>query len=244
MNSIYEGRLENNGKPFNVRPLILEDLPSILTLQETVIAALEEKGVLQPLDSDEFQYILEGSGLMIGAFAEEELIAFRALLVPPVDQEDHLGRDFGLTEEELPHVIYQEISNVHPAYRGNGLQKKLAVLIMEELKKMKQPYIYVCCTVAPFNIPSLKDKFAQGMEIVSLKEKYNGLLRYTFMKKIHEQMQEGTNVVTIDMSDTAGQQALLKDGWRGCRMEHLDGEYVVHYWKNEADVHASDVTVS
>lgn len=231
MEIIYEGKLKKDGQLFSVRPLALENLQQILRLQESVIDSLEQKATLQPLTSEEFRYILEGNGLMIGAFVEGELIAFRALLVPPIDQEGHLGRDFGLTEEELHHVIYQEISNVHPDYRGNGLQKKLAVLIMEELRKIDKPYVYVCCTVAPFNIPSLKDKFEQGMEIVSLKEKYDGLLRYTFMKEIHEDKQQGTDIATIEMSDTAGQQALLKGGWSGFQMENRDGVYVVHYWK-------------
>ncbi|MDQ0245010.1 GNAT superfamily N-acetyltransferase [Bacillus fengqiuensis] len=231
MEIIYEGKLKKGGQLFSVRSLTLENLQQILRLQESVIESLEQKAVLQPLTLEEFQYILEGNGLMIGAFVKGELIAFRALLVPPIDQEGHLGRDFGLTEEELQQVIYQEISNVHPDYRGNGLQKKLAVLIMKELREMNKAYIYVCCTVAPFNIPSLKDKFEQGMEIVSLKEKYDGLLRYTFMKKIDEDKQRGTGITTIKMSDTAGQQALLKEGWSGFQMENRDGVYVVHYWK-------------
>lgn len=231
MGIIYEGRFKKNGQLFSVQPLALENLQQILNLQESVIAALEQKATLQPLSSEEFHYILEGNGLMIGAFVEGQLIAFRALLVPPIDQEGHLGRDFGLKEEELHHVIYQEISNVHPDYRGNGLQKKLAVLIMEELRKRDKSYAYVCCTVAPFNIPSLKDKFEQGMEIVSLKEKYDGLLRYTFMKKIHEDQQQGTEIITIKMSDTEGQQAVLKDGWSGFQMENQDGVYVVRYWR-------------
>ena len=49
---------------------------------------------------------------------------------------------------------------------------------MDELQKEDSKYDYVCCTVAPFNIPSLKDKFAQGMAIAALKEKYGGSLRY------------------------------------------------------------------
>jgi hypothetical protein len=38
------------------------------------------------------------------------------------------------------------------------------------IQKEDGKYDYVCCTIAPFNIPSLKDKFAQGIEIAALKE--------------------------------------------------------------------------
>ncbi|MBU8880523.1 GNAT family N-acetyltransferase [Bacillus sp. FJAT-29790] len=227
MNHIYEGTLNKNGQegplPFRVRTLNSDHLPAILNVQEEVLLQLQGKDTLQPLTKEEFEFILTGKGLMIGAFDEEKLIAFRALLVPPIDEE-HLGIDIGLPEEELSRVIYQEISNVLPAYRGNQLQKILATLIMQELAKSNHGYRYVCCTVAPFNMPSLKDKFAQGMEIGALKEKYGGSLRYVFMKDLKEsEPQEFGEITSILMSDTAAQQAKLTEGWRGVTMEEREG---------------------
>lgn len=155
--------------------------------------------------------------MMIGAFIENELIAFRALLVPPIDDE-HLGLDIGLPESELHRVIYQEISNVHPNWRGNGMQKILATVIMDELQKEDSKYDYVCCTVAPFNIPSLKDKFAQGMEISALKEKYGGSLRYVFVKELREDNErDWTDIKSVPMNNAGGQQALLSKGIVGIR---------------------------
>ncbi|KAB7705555.1 GNAT family N-acetyltransferase [Bacillus aerolatus] len=231
MKVIYEGKLNNDGQPFKVQTLSMADMKQILSLQEVVIESLESKETLQPLSAKEFQYILEGNGLMIGAFAEEQLIAFRALLVPPIDEE-HLGLDIGLTKEELPGVIYQEISNVHPDYRGNRLQKTLATLIMQELQKHNESYSYVCCTVAPFNIPSLKDKFAQGMEIAALKEKYGRRLRYIFVKELAEaKTKDWLQIVTVRMDDMAGQQDLLEKGWRGFQMDNREGVLWVDFGK-------------
>lgn len=231
MDAIYEGTLQSNGQAFYVRRLTLNDLDKLMFLQEKVIGSLEDKSVLQPLSREEFRYILEGNGLLVGAFTDTDFIAFRALLVPPIDEE-HLGWDIGLTREELASVIYQEISNVHPDYRGNGLQKQLAFLIMEELKKIDQAYKYVCCTVAPFNMPSLKDKFAQGMEIAALKDKYDGMLRYIFVKKLAEnQPRAYEHVQALKMEDISGQQALLEKGWRGFRMYEQEGVPVVDYGK-------------
>ncbi len=168
---------------------------------------------------------------MIGTFVDEQLIAFRALLVPPLDEE-HLGLDIGLTAEELERVIYQEVSNVHPTYQGNGLQKILAKVIMEQLKQSDHNYEYVCCTVAPFNIPSLNDKFAQGMEVAALKEKYSDRLQYVFVKELqNERQKEWVNIEKLLMSDIARQQRLLMEGYRGYEMEFCDGEYWVWVWK-------------
>ncbi|AXR14991.1 N-acetyltransferase [Bacillus thuringiensis] len=229
MTVLYEGTLKQNNESFHVTLLSLEHIEQILSLQNIVVEALEDKNRLQPLSQEEFQYILKGNGMMIGAFIENELIAFRALLVPPIDDE-HLGLDIGLPESELHRVIYQEISNVHPNCRGNGMQKILANVIMDELQKEDSKYDYVCCTVAPFNIPSLKDKFAQGMEIAVLKEKYGGSLRYVFVKKLRgDNERDWTDIQSILMSDASGQQALLLEGYRGYEMEKTADTFIVKF---------------
>ena len=229
MTVLYEGRLKQNNEQFHVTLLTLENIEQILSLQNVVVETLEDKSRLQPLSLEEFQYILEGNGMMIGAFIKNELIAFRALLVPPIDDE-HLGLDIGLPESELHRVIYQEISNVHPNCRGNGMQKILATVIMDELQKENSKYDYVCCTVAPFNIPSLKDKFSQGMEIAALKEKYGGSMRYVFVKELRgDNERDWTDIKSIPMNNAGGQQALLSEGYRGYEMEKVDGDFVVKF---------------
>lgn len=239
MNVLYEGAIKKDGQetvvPFWVRRLTGEDLTAILRVQELVVADLDNKNILQPLSEEEFHYILDGNGLMIGAFVGNELIAFRALLVPPIDEE-HLGLDIGLDESELSQVIYQEISNVLPAYRGNRLQQTLAELIMKEQEKGGHSYRYVCCTVAPFNIPSLKDKFAQGMQLAALKEKYGGLLRYVFVKdlaaaegEVEADLPDGQETVLIPMADTAAQQQKFAAGWRGHKMEQQQNQIWIHF---------------
>ncbi|MBJ8052174.1 GNAT family N-acetyltransferase [Bacillus cereus] len=231
MTILYEGTLKQNNDPFHVTLLSLEHMEQILSLQNVVVEALEDKGRLQPLSLEEFQYILEGNGMMIGAFIENELIAFRALLVPPIDDE-HLGLDIGLSEGELHRVIYQEISNVHPNCRGNGMQKILATVIMNKLQKEDIQYDYVCCTVAPFNIPSLKDKFAQGMEIAALKEKYGGSMRYVFVKELRGDTEvDWEDVRNVAMSDFDGQKKLLAEGYRGHKMEKHNETYSVQFTK-------------
>ncbi|WP_152597308.1 GNAT family N-acetyltransferase [Neobacillus niacini] len=231
MNWIYEGILRNGNLPFKVRKLDAEDLEEILEVQKQVVQAMEGPGILQPLTKEEYQYILEGKGLMIGAFVGNDLIAFRALLIPPIDEE-HLGRDIGLAENELRKVLYQEISNVLPDYRGNHLQKILAARIMEELGKDIQHFRYICCTVAPFNIPSLKDKFAQGMRIAGLKEKYGGSLRYIFVKDLEETEEKATlfqESTRIKMGDIEVQKRIISQGWQAVRMEEDEGAHWVVY---------------
>jgi len=225
MEIIYDGMLGET--PFFVIKLTLQHLQQIEELQVEVYEALADQSILQPLSTEEFEYILNGHGMMIGAYVGEELIAFRALLNPPIDEE-HLGYDCGIAGNEFQRVLYQEISNVSPKYRGYGLQKTLATVVMENIDLEK--YDYVCSTVKPYNIPSLKDKFSQDLVIKGLKIKYVDKLRYIFYKDLRQEMSPNfTEKQVISMGDTTAQQQLLKQGFLGTSMyEENNGWFVVY----------------
>ena len=230
MNWIYETTLKNN-KKIQFRTLNLEDINEILSLQNIVIDSLENKLILQPLSDEEYRYILDGKGIMVGAYDDAKLIAFRALMVPPIDNE-HLGLDVGIDKSELKHVLYQEISNVHPNYRGNRLQQRLAKIIMDQFVPITN-YKYICCTVAPFNIPSMKDKFRQRMQIAALKNKYDNRLRYIFVKNLAEATEsDWKNTKLVDLSNIEKQKSLLSDGWRGLDMLKVNDKYKIKFGKN------------
>jgi len=225
MEIIYDGMLGET--PFFVIKLTLQHLQQIEELQVEVYETLADQSILQPLSTEEFEYILNGHGMMIGAYVGEELIAFRALLNPPIDEE-HLGYDCGIAGNEFQRVLYQEISNVSPKYRGYGLQKTLATVVMENIDLEK--YDYVCSTVKPYNIPSLKDKFSQDLVIKGLKIKYVDKLRYIFYKDLRQEMSPNfTEKQVISMGDTTAQQQLLKQGFLGTSMyEENNGWFVVY----------------
>lgn len=229
---ISESVLNKNNETYVVRRLGLEDIPELRQVQDKAMEVLENKSTLQSLSKREFSYILQGNGLMIGAFVKEKLIAFRALLIPPLDDQ-HLGYALGL-ENKLDKIIYQEISVVDPVYRGNQLQQKLAYLIMQELEKTPHRFRYVCATVAPHNVPSLKDKFYQGMQVGALKEMYAGKVRYIFVKDIQEkEKQEWTETKVLPTSEVGLQQQLLEEGWLGVQLIQDGEQYCVKYGKRK-----------
>lgn len=214
---------------YEVYVLDTSHVPELMTLQQEVVEALPDKAILRPLDEEELLFILQGNGLMIGIFVGDKLIAFRALLEPELDAE-HLGYDIGLTTEaDLRQVLYQEISNVHPDFRGYGLQRLMAEIVMAQVDSSKHPII--CATVMPYNIASLKDKFLQGMHVAALKYKYGGKLRYVFVKYLNEAVVCGEETVDISMGDTEGQQQLLKAGFVGIEMKSAGDDFIVTYRK-------------
>lgn len=224
--------LLKNGKEIEIRHLSVKNLNEILLLQQKVIDALTTDSFLQPLSDEEFSTILNGNGLMIGAYFDNVLIAFRAMLEPELDDE-HLGKDAGLPESVWPQVLYSEITNVDPEFRGNNLQVLLGEIIFGAVDKTR--FRYICTTVAPFNIASLKDKFAHGLEIVSLKRKYGNMLRYILMKDLSlESLETGTlEIQYIPMAATEEQQQLLEDGWIGSDIEKRNDSWFVRYEKPE-----------
>lgn len=219
----WKGKLGE--KEYIVRKLKPDHMDSILRLQHIVLQTMENDNFLSPLTKEEYEYSI-AHNLMIGAFVDNKLIAFRALALPPMD-DDHLGIDIGLSSEKLGKVVYQEITNVHPDYRGFGMQKKLGVIIMEILDA--STYTHVCATVAPFNIPSLKDKLSQGMVIGSLKKKYGGMLRYVFYKKIHVNRASGEKLLEIPMDAIEKQQQVIADGWIGTAIFQKENKWYVNY---------------
>ncbi|MGM0898919.1 MAG: hypothetical protein ACQEV0_13525 [Bacillota bacterium] len=214
----------------DMKRLYLDDLEEIERVQKKVLDSLSEKNTLQPLSTEEFLFILNNHGLIVGAFVEEELVAFRALLVPEIDDE-HLGRDIGLAEHELGDVIYQEISAVIPDYRGNRLQQKLAEVVMKELGKLEKKFRYVACTVAPMNIPSLKDKFTQHMHIAAMKTKYEGLERYILVKDLEHPHTDYGNHVTVRIDDLQKQKELLNEGYVGIGFQMVKGFHALQFAK-------------
>jgi len=231
MDWIDQGLLKQKNSMYQVRRLVLDDIPALLLLQKLALEELDNSDTLQPLDQSEFEYILKGNGLIIGAFADEQLIAFRALFVPPIDDEKHLGLALGL-ENKLDEIIYQEISVVHPFYRGNQLQQKLATLIMKELTIETHSFTYVCATVAPHNIPSLKDKFKQNMMIGALIDIYGGKLRYVFYKKINKSDDCKWKLEkTVPTFEVSRQKQLLNDSWVGVQLVETGDTIAIKYVK-------------
>ncbi|MFD1415209.1 GNAT family N-acetyltransferase [Oceanobacillus jeddahense] len=220
--------LKSGEKNAYLRYLTTTDLPDILELQTIVYEALEDKKRLETLDESEFRTILEGEPLMIGIFHQEKLIAFRAFLNPVADKEG-LGEDIGLTEEHFAEIIYSEISNVHPDYRGNHLQTKMGEFMMEQLDRNR--FRYILATVAPGNIPSMKDKFALGMRIYQVKAKYGGKLRYIYCNDLALNDVQSKEQREIDIKDIGGQAKLIEEGYIGIEMKKSGADWIIVYQK-------------
>ncbi len=236
MLKITEGKFKKTKQIYEVRSLNASHLEKIIKLQNHVYEQLADKSKLERLNESEFKFILSENGLMIGVYVDNELIAVRALL-DPKDDPNHLGLAIGLEEKDLNKVIYQEVSFVHPDYQGNSLQKIMGDLIMKELSKKEHPYLYVCATVAPDNIPSLKDKFAQQMEIKALVTIYGKKQRYVFAKEINQKKpkKEIKKEEYVKLADVNHIKEFLKHNFVGTKLVEENEEYFIKLVQYKTD---------
>lgn len=228
--TLTHGRL-HDGQAYSIRYMTETDLPKLLELQEKVNDSMTVAAHLQPLTEEEFTFILSDHGMIAGVFIGEKLIGFRAMLAPGNDEE-HLGLDCGIPEKELQHVLYSEISCIDPAYRGNHLQTILGELLFNLVDP--EQFHYICTTVAPFNIPSIKDKLRLDMKIVALKEKYGSKLRYILLRELKGNKHTATasaDEVLMEMGDIVRQQELLQNGYIGESITQKDDVWFVTYRK-------------
>lgn len=136
-------------------------------------------------DNAEYTYrvLNEGNGAAYVAVEEESgRKAGVFLTVFPGNSEHNLGRDAGLSKEELEYVAHMESVAVLPEFRGHQLQYRLMQEGERELRK--RGYRYLMCTVHPDNVFSLNNVRKQGYEIVKVGEKYGGYRRAVLLKRL------------------------------------------------------------
>ncbi|SDJ13589.1 N-acetyltransferase [Salimicrobium halophilum] len=198
----------------------LPHISEIRSLQEKVKEKLQQKELLQALTDEELTFVLGEGGMVLGVYAEEELIAFRAMMYPEADDPENLGKDLDLDTTKVAH---QEISCVDPDYQGNGLQKKMGETIMQEFSEARPDLVHVLCTVHPGNEASLRDKFHHGMVIADLKEKYAGKLRYIMYLPMNETIHlDAEEIISVPVNDIDQQKELLKENYIG--YDYADGK--------------------
>lgn len=198
-----------------IRQMTENQFDEFKSFQYSIVSALEDQTTLQPLTDEEIQYVQGEGGILLGVYAEEQLIAVRALLFPG-EHEDNLGRDLGLSYEEQMRVVHQEISLVDPDYRGNGLQQTMAKVIMQELKFINPYFEHVCCTVSPANLPSMRDKFKQEMIVVDVKDKYDSMPRYIFYKPLKQKLfVDKDSYIFVRTDKTGRQRDFMASGYVG-----------------------------
>lgn len=224
---------------FEIEFLQPGSLPEMLRLQSIIAANLPCPEIFMLHDDPYLREILRHERSVIGVTAKEELIAFSMIRIPGLSA-DNLGRDINLQEEDMSKVAHLQAAAVHPAYRGNGLQRNLTLAHLSVIEEMG--YEHVCCTVSPKNPVSLRNYLSCGLVIEGLRPKMQGWWRFILHKNVRQanstdpegavdpnesgvQREESRIVI----SDIDGQLDLLERGFKGFKIaSHPEGVEVFY----------------
>ncbi|VVB70286.1 Uncharacterised protein [uncultured archaeon] len=228
---------KNKGSPleedacYEIRYLDEGHLNEMMALQEVIVQNLADKEIFRTHSIDYFRVLFMVENAAIGAFADEGLIAC-ILLQFPGKAGDNFGADVNLPKDDLSKVVHLAKVAVHPAFRGNSLQRKMQSIHLEVARKMG--CYHACCMVSPKNRHSLENMFSHGFIIKALKVKFGSRLRYILHKNLLCPNIVVPDEIRIASSNIGGQVCLLNRGFLGFRLVQLCDDLEISYGRVHA----------
>jgi len=211
---------------YEMRYLDKSDLPSIMDLQSLIVSRLTRKDLLEAFPYEFMKVHINERGFIIGIFVDKELIAFRNVYFPGIDdQEWNLGYDIGLKQaNDLGNVANLQMICVHPYFRGNSLALRMNTKAIQRIKRLNR-YTHLCATVSPYNYWNVRILLNCGFIIKELKYKYQDKLRYVLYQHLIKPFKGLWIQHTINkrLTDIDSQMALIKEGFIGIQLNEIPG---------------------
>jgi hypothetical protein len=198
-------------------------LPQAMDLQKIICGNLQRPDLLQSFTKDFMKQHLGDSGVVLGVFVKERLIAFRNLYYPdPNDSEWNLGIDLNLAEDQLTKVVNFQMVCVHPDFRGNRLALMLNRMALQILRE-RGTHPHVCATVSPYNIWNIPVLLTTGFHIARLKIKYGDKVRYIVHQDLYNRRRfDDDSAVDVCLDDLNTQMRLLDAGFYGVQLKQRE----------------------
>ncbi len=195
-------------------------LAQIMDLQQLIVDDLIRRDLLESFSYDFMKVHLSEKGFILGVFANNQLIAFRNVYFPDEsDQVWNLGYDIPIMPICLHKVANLQMVCVHPLFRGNCLALKMNHIAINLIRKMNT-YDHLCATVSPYNHWNLSILLNCGFYILSLKEKYQGKLRFIVYQHLKDSIQfieDPTIIIPLTQFDE--QKKLFENGYIGMQFK-------------------------
>jgi GNAT superfamily N-acetyltransferase len=157
------------------------EVSNIRALMVDVISRLPSQNLFA-MDDENYLYVhIQEKGEIYGAYHKGEIVAYSVLAFPG-RSESNLGREFGVPEQELPHVAILDATVVHESVRGLGLQRHFHKL--REKRARENGYRYLYSTVHPQNLVSIKNLESEGFTLQFSRPMYGGKPRYCYVKPL------------------------------------------------------------
>ncbi|MFW5914152.1 MAG: N-acetyltransferase family protein [Bacillota bacterium] len=175
--------MEKNGdvRDYTIRFARYSDLGRVNSIMERMDSQIDDTSIFVSDDEDFVRNHIEHEGFIVVAGYNNKVVAFLIVRFPHMN-EDNLGLDLGMDEEDLMKVCHMESVIVLDKHRGNALQQKL--IAYSEPIAHAMGYPYAMATVSPDNPYSLNNFLDMGYDAVKQKEKYDGVERVILKKEL------------------------------------------------------------
>lgn len=205
--------------PYVGRWLEPHEVGGVIALHHAVREAVAPELLCRETDAF-FHEHCRACGRILGLFADGELIGYGVLGLPAPDQESFADQ-FGLTAEQRADVATIDGAGVLPRWRGNGLQRRLVAARIEAARLAGRRI--AVSTVAPGNLPSLRNLLAEGLTIRALRPAFGGL-RFLVRRDLDRLSKPDTEGRWIALADTTEAAKALISGYQGWSLsEATDG---------------------
>lgn len=184
----------------------------------------------EPNDSIISKCLNSETGISLGAFLNNKLVAIRLTYIPKLDKENH-GYSLNFTENELLQVAQFHGTVVLNDIRLKGLGETLVRINAVEI--LSKGYKYVLVTVHPENIQSIKMFIKNRFKIVAFKNKYNNLPRYILCKKEEVATKESNSEIKLPLDDIRKIIEKLEAGYCGTFLSKFEETFLLTLEKGD-----------
>lgn len=220
------------GNGYDIKLLNENHLDQILYLQEIVIKNLSDPTIYYAEPTQFFRRQIAIQKSVIGLFQKKQLVGFHMASFPGLNEEN-LGADVGIKQEDLLHVAQLGPIAVHPDHRKRGLLSKLVERHLQVIREMG--YRHICVTVAPNNYPSIKVFIDSGFVIKQVKLKFGNLLRYILYLALDKPLKQLKYSVRIPNTDIESQKYIMGLGFYGYDVLKNENGFDLAFGRNELD---------
>ncbi|MGE5328350.1 MAG: GNAT family N-acetyltransferase [Deltaproteobacteria bacterium] len=189
-------------------------LQDVIELEQFVLDKLLDKDLFAPAPNGSYEEILNGRGILMGVFINDRLIGMSSVYYPD-DDDDNIGKDVGLKNEEIYKVVYLCNAVIHPDFRGQGLINKLFSYLLDEVKN-EGKWRYIIATASPRNYASIKNILSAGLKIIMVKVKFANYIRFIFYNDLENpiSINQSSKIEVLNW-DVEKQKELLEKGYVG-----------------------------
>ena len=156
-----------------IRAARLEDVPAIMEIMHQAHAAMADPSAYILDNADYVSHYVGQDGFVLLALENEVPVGFFMAAAPGL-QENNLGRYLGFSDDALEKTLMMDSAAVLPQAQGKGI---MGMMFAWAVELGMQQYPYLVGTVAPGNLPSIRNFEKNGFTVRKTITKPGGQVR-------------------------------------------------------------------